>query len=196
MAGKMSNRTKWVLRGVAAAVLLVLLLGGANSFALAYRLRPDFIADHTGVVEPDKVPGQLDIVLRNHAANLFGNDVVFSFRTAAGQVSPPAFPATFPLYPGSKTLRSAVYKQPIGGTKPDRELRGAVYRVPASSDVAIEWYRKALMEHGWKVYRAPVAVQPAALQATKDGGAIARIEVEPSAGGVKHSVIGVYVDGE
>jgi hypothetical protein len=194
MALHISKRIAWALRALAAAALLALLLVGANSFALAMMVRPDFISDHTGVYQ--LVLGQLDIVERNHSASLFGNDLVFLFRTAAGQVSPPAFPATFPLYPGSRAQRTAVYQQPIGGGKRDRVLRGAVYRVPATAAATIEWYRRALTAQGWTMYRAPVAVQPAALQGAKGTDGFIRVELEQAASDIRHCVVGVYVSGE
>jgi hypothetical protein len=189
-----SKRTAWTLRALAVVALLALLLVGANSFALAKRLRPDFIADHTGVYP--LVPAQLDIFVRNHAATVFGDDLVFSLRTAPGQVSPPAFAPTFPLYPGAVAQRSAVYRQPVGGIKPDRVLRGAVYAVPATARATIEWYRKELTAQGWELYHAPVAVQPAALQGTKGMDSFIRVELEQSPSNIRHCVIGVYVSGE
>ena len=194
MALHISKRTAWWLRGLAIVLLLALLVVGANSFALATRLRPDFIADHTGVYL--LVPGQLDIVVRNHASTIFGDDLVFAFRTAPGQVTPPAFAPTFPLYPGAIAQRAAVYQQPIGAEKPDLVLRGAVYRVPATARDTIEWYRKALTAQGWRLYRSPVAVQPAALQGTKGVDSFIRIELEQSPSNIRHCVIGVYVSGE
>jgi hypothetical protein len=81
------------------------------------------------------------------SAAVFGDRFVYALRAAAGQATPPAFPATFPLYPGSAIERSAVYNDAR------RTLRGATYRLPAGtgSDAAMPWYRKALEAEDYRV---------------------------------------------
>jgi hypothetical protein len=182
------QRTR-IARAVAAAALFALLAISLLGFTILGSTAPGVVAEQTGFAAGSG--GQLQVHGERLSATVFGDRFVFSLRAASGQVSPAAFPATFPLYPGGVIERSAVYQDG------KRTLRAATYRLPAGADpgVATRWYRTALEAEGYRV----TAGDDGGLDAVR-GGRLVRIQPastvptsEPATGTPAGIALGVYL---
>jgi hypothetical protein len=131
-----------VYRLAGGIALLVFLAIAAWGFSILGAFGAGVTAEQTGVGAG--AGSQLEVHGERLSSAAFGDRFVFALRTAAGQVTPPSLPATFPVYPGAVIERSAVYADAR------RSLRGVLYRADARSSELVEWYRKALEAEGYR----------------------------------------------
>jgi hypothetical protein len=176
-----SRRTR-IRRILGASALVVVLAAALAGFELLGRSAPGLVAEQTGVGSGPG--GQLQVHGERLSASVFGDRFVFALRTAAGQVSPPAFVATFPIYPGSVIERSAVYRDSR------RTLRGATYRTPTDGPAALDWYRAAFEAQAYRV----TASDGESFEA-EQGSRLVRVQTGPPPGPGATSV-GVFASGD